>query len=89
MQAQMQELLKTGWGLRFAVQLPPESNAHYAGRDVKLDAPDRPIFWYRPAGAEEYRVIRADLSVNQQKTPPDVSGAVRLTPASKPGPSSK
>ncbi len=37
--------------------------SHYAGKDVKLDTPDRPIFWYKPTGADKYRVIHADLSV--------------------------
>lgn len=41
------------------------SNWHYAGKDVKLDTPDRPIFWYKPAGSESYRVIDADLSVKK------------------------
>ncbi len=33
------------------------------GGGVKLGAPDRPIFWYKPTGAEKYRVFYADLSV--------------------------
>ena len=40
-----------------------EADAHYAGKGVKVDATDTPIFWYRPEGKAKYRVIRADLSV--------------------------
>ena len=32
---------------------------------MKLDTPDRPIFWYKPTGADKYRVIYADLSVKE------------------------
>jgi hypothetical protein len=35
-------------GLTFAASLPPEADAHYAGRGVSLGAADKPIFWYRP-----------------------------------------
>jgi outer membrane lipoprotein-sorting protein len=84
MQKRMQEMTNITWGLKFALELPPEANAHYAGRDAKLDTPDRPIFWYQPTGSDQYRVIHADLSVSLQKTAPDVPGAVRLTPATRP-----
>jgi hypothetical protein len=50
-------------GLSFADQLPPEADAHYAGKGVSLGAADTPIFWYRPINAKMYRVIYADLSV--------------------------
>ena len=32
-------------------------------KDVKLGDADKAIFWYRPKGAEKYRVIYGDLSV--------------------------
>ncbi len=32
---------------------------------MKLGTPDRAIFWYKPTGAEKYRVIYADLSVKE------------------------
>jgi hypothetical protein len=44
----------------------PENDLHYAGKNVKLGAPDRPIFWFKwfnPTGPEKYHVIYADLSV--------------------------
>ncbi len=59
-------------GLTFANQLPPQADAHYAGKGVSLGAADRPIFWYRPQDAKKYRVIYADLSVREDDTPPSV-----------------
>ncbi len=52
-------------GVMFYMMLQPENDSHYAGKDVKLGTPDRPIFWYKPAGAEKYRVIYADLSIKE------------------------
>lgn len=40
-------------------------NQHYAGKGVKLGDADKAIFWYRPDGAEAYRVIYGDLSVKE------------------------
>ena len=65
-------------GLRFVVHLPTEADAHYAGKGVKVDATDAPIFWYRPEGKAKYRVIRADLSVVEMDSPPQVPGALSL-----------
>jgi hypothetical protein len=64
-----------GRGLGFVLLLPPEANAHYAGKGVKRDTPDVPIFWYRPQGGDKYRVIHADLSVRDADTAPSVPGA--------------
>jgi outer membrane lipoprotein-sorting protein len=52
-------------GIFFYTSLKPENDAHYVGGDAKLGTPNRPIFWYRPTGAEKYRVIYADLSVQE------------------------
>jgi hypothetical protein len=52
-------------GMMFYVLLNSQNDSHYAGKDVKLGTPDRPIFWYKPTGAEKYRVIDADLSVKE------------------------
>jgi outer membrane lipoprotein-sorting protein len=49
----------------FVSKLPKESNWRYAGNGVKVNTPDTPIFWYRPAGSENYRVIYADLTVRE------------------------
>jgi hypothetical protein len=59
-------------GLNFAASLPPEADAHYAGKGVSLGAADTPIFWYRPKDSKKYRVIYADLSVRDADTPPSV-----------------
>ena len=60
-------------GIDFAASLPPEADAHYAGRGVSLGTPDRPIFWYRPKDSKTYRVIYADLSVRDADTAPNVT----------------
>ena len=59
-------------GLGFADSLPPEADAHYAGRGVSLGAADTPVFWYRPKDSKKYRVIYADLLVREADTPPSV-----------------
>ena len=43
-------------GILFYMSLMPENDAHYAGSGVKLGTPDRPIFWYKPSGAERTTV---------------------------------
>ncbi len=59
-------------GLDFAASLPPEADAHYAGKGVSLGAGETPIFWYLPKDSKKYRVIYADLSVGDTDTPPTV-----------------
>ena len=63
-----------GRGFMFAMELPEAADAHYAGRGVELDQPDRPIFWYKPEGAKAYRVIYADLSVKEAEPRPRLPG---------------
>ena len=58
-------------GMTFYNMLNSQNDSHYAGKDVKLGTPDRPIFWYKPTGAEKYRVIYADLST-QVMAPDDI-----------------
>jgi len=69
---------KIGRGFSFATQLPSTANAHYAGKGVLRDAKDTPVFWYRPEGAQKYRVIYADLTVRDAETAPEVPGAVLI-----------
>ena len=52
-------------GMLFYNMLNSQNDSHYDGKGVKLGTPDRPIFWYKPTGAEKYRVIYADLSVKE------------------------
>ena len=84
---QIQEILETTMkfqpGSTFVVSLPPEADAHYAGKGVSLGAADTPIFWYRPKDAKAYRVIYADLSVRDADVSPNVPNAQPV-----PGPSS-
>lgn len=63
---------KINRGMRFAALLPKESDRHYAGRGVSIGEPDTPVLWYRPKDAEKYRVIYADLSVQEAGVPPRV-----------------
>ena len=49
----------------FVGRLPGDSNWRYAGNGVKINTPDTPIFWYRPAGSQMYRIIYADLTVRE------------------------
>jgi hypothetical protein len=77
--------MKLTHGMSFVFdQLPPEADAHYAGKGVKLGAADRPIFWYHPKGAKNYRVIYADLSVREAAAAPSVPNAQPIASASGP-----
>jgi hypothetical protein len=50
-------------GMFFLQLLETEDKYYYAGKGVKLGDAGKAIFWYRPEGAEAYRVIYGDLSV--------------------------
>ena len=39
------------------------SEAHYAGKGVKLGDAETPVFWYKSEGSETYKVIYGDLHV--------------------------
>jgi len=84
MQAMVEAQTKLQRGLMFALVLPPEADAHYAGKGVSLGAADKPIFWYRPKDAKKYRVIYADLSVRDADTPPSVPNAQPVPAPSSP-----
>ncbi len=75
MQKMAEAQIKLQRGLTFALMLPTDADAHYAGKSVKLGAADKPIFWYRPKDAKKYRVIYADLSVRDADAPPRVPNA--------------
>jgi hypothetical protein len=49
----------------FLSNLSPANDWHYAGKGVKLYTPDKPIFWCKPAGADKYRVVFADLKIKE------------------------
>jgi hypothetical protein len=77
-----QDLSRLQRGFSFATALAKDEkwDAHYAGAGVKLGTPDRPIFWYKPADSEKYRVIYADLSAGEVGAAPVVADATRLAP---------
>ncbi len=50
-------------GFPFVESLPADSDWHYAGKDVKFGDAATSIFWYRPKGSKNYRIIYGDLSV--------------------------
>jgi outer membrane lipoprotein-sorting protein len=58
-----QTITSMGRGGMFVQALPSESDWHYAGKDVKFGEAEKPIFWYRPEGSQNYRVIYGDLSI--------------------------
>lgn len=64
-------------GFQFALGLPVEADAHYAG-GAKIGDTDRPIFWYKPDGSTSYRVVFADLTVKDAETAPTVDGASKI-----------
>jgi len=51
-------------GNMFLAQIP-QDDWRYMGQNVKYGDPNIPVFWYRPPGSENYRVIYADLSVKE------------------------
>ena len=66
-------------GFQFAMEeLPESSDPHYAGKGVKQGAANTPIFWYKPEGQQQYRIIDANLSVRTSDTPPQVANSQRL-----------
>ena len=77
---QMQAVLKLTRGITFVTRLPAESDAHYVGRGAKINEKGRIIFWYRPEGEQQYRVVHADLTASNVAEPPDVQGARRVVP---------
>ena len=60
--------VKLGGAFGFLLALPPDA-WHYAGKDVKLNAPNRPIFWYKLPPGAKWTVIYADLSIKE--VPPE------------------
>ncbi len=56
--------MKLGGVYGFLFALPPDA-WHYAGKDIKLNAPNRPIFWYKLKTDAKCTVIYADLSIKE------------------------
>ncbi len=64
---QLQEIMYRGMAFMGTL---PVGTWRYAGQNATFGDPDLPIFWYRPEGSPTYRVIYADLSV-QDVAPED------------------
>jgi len=64
-QQRQSEAMQMYRGIMFVAQLPANSNWRYAGESVSYGDADTPVFWYRPAGSETYRVIYGDLTVEE------------------------
>lgn len=47
----------------FVVNMKPENDWHYAGKDVQYGDSETPIAWWRPDDSDTYRVIWGDLNV--------------------------
>ncbi|MBN2217623.1 MAG: hypothetical protein JW719_09635 [Pirellulales bacterium] len=65
MQKMIDKMMPISRGITFAATLTPANDSHYAGGGVKLDTPNRPIFWYKPTGDSQYEVLHADLSIKK------------------------
>lgn len=52
-------------GMLFMLRMTPENDWHYAGQGVAFGTMDKPIAWWRPARAANYRLIFADLTVRE------------------------
>ena len=74
----VEQLLSLKRGIAFAVALPAESNARYAGKGIKRDDKIAPVFWYQPVGTSSCRVICADLSVKARQVAPESPNAVPI-----------
>jgi outer membrane lipoprotein-sorting protein len=61
----MKDAMIMARGMVFVTSLPPESNWNYAGENVKYGDAETPIFWYKPAGSQTYRVIYGDLNAKE------------------------
>jgi outer membrane lipoprotein-sorting protein len=82
---QMTEGGKIARGLTFVMILPPNADAHYAGKGLKREGPKSVLFWYKPVESKQYCVIWSDLSTTDAETAPEVPGAIRLVaPTNKP-----
>jgi hypothetical protein len=47
----------------FLSSLSPQEDWHYAGRDVRLYTPGKPLYWHNVGGGKTYRVLCADLTM--------------------------
>jgi outer membrane lipoprotein-sorting protein len=74
----MKQAMQIGRGFQFALSLPASAQATYAGKGIKKNTADRPIFWYLPDGSLRWRVVEATLNVHDADTAPQVDGAMPI-----------
>ena len=70
LQETMQELMMPVLQFPATLTASPESNADYDAKDAKVGDGTKPIFWYKPNGKDDYRVIYADYSVKESAKAP-------------------
>ena len=74
-----------GGATGFLLSLKPENDLNYFG-GAKLNEMDRPILWYSPSGDDNYKVVYAELTVEdvtRDNLPPKPEGVVQQ-PSPKP-----
>jgi outer membrane lipoprotein-sorting protein len=79
----MKDALQIGRGFQFPMWLPRAADAHYAGKNAKRSEKARPLFWYKPEGTQQYRVLDSDLTLHDSNNAPQVQGAVRIDTGAK------
>jgi outer membrane lipoprotein-sorting protein len=71
----MKKSITIGRGIGYATQLPESADVWYAGKGVKRGEKNRPVLWYRLEGKGKYRVVDAELSVQEMEKAPEVKDA--------------
>ena len=66
-------------GFVFPLQLSWETDAAYAGNGINRNQAKEPIFWYKPKGADKYRIIFADLTTTDAETAPEAKEVQRFS----------
>jgi hypothetical protein len=74
--------MKLGGAYGFLFALPPDA-WHYAGKGVKLNAPNRPIFWYSFKTDAKCTVIYADMSIKEIPANEAPKAPAALTPSTQ------
>ena len=88
-QEQMDTMMKVQRVLMFVMQLSGEKvDWRYAGKGVRLGDAGTPVFWYRPKGAANYRMVCGDLTVADVAPDalPDIPDAQRPDDGNTPQP---
>ena len=79
----MKAAVKISRGFRFVLTFAVESDAHYAGHLVDKDNESTAIFWYKPEGKSNYRILYSDFSVKEADAAPAIEGAKPVSSQAK------